>query len=55
MIAVLCLLLAVWLLANSTLREAIQATIAAAAGLFIYLTYRMVRYNFRRANDANEL
>jgi amino acid transporter len=53
-IAILCLILAAWLLANSTLKEAIQATIAAAAGLIIYLTYRMVRYNFRRANESSE-
>jgi len=53
-IAILCLILAAWLLANSTLKEAIQATIAAAAGLLIYLTYRMVRYNFRRGNESSK-
>jgi len=41
-IAVAALLLAVWLLANSTLREAIQAVIAAAVGILIYLAYRIV-------------
>src|SRR6185503_11019798 len=42
-IAILSLLLAGWLLANSTLKEAIQAAIAAAAGLAVYLIYRAVR------------
>lgn len=51
-IAILSLILAAWLLANSTLKEAIQATIAAAAGLVIYLTYRMVRYKFLRGKES---
>ena len=53
-IAVVSLILAAWLLSNNLLGdlrankpwwaiEAIQAMIAAAAGLLIYLTYRMVR------------
>lgn len=40
-IAVLSLLLAAWLLMNSTLNEAIAATIAAAVGFAIYLAYRL--------------
>src|SRR6266850_3152647 len=42
-IAVAALILAVWLLANSTLREAVTAVIAAAAGMIIYLSYRLYR------------
>lgn len=41
-IAILSLLLAVWLLANSTWQEARAAAIAAAVGLLIYLGYRAV-------------
>jgi amino acid transporter len=62
-IAILSLMLAAWLLANNLLTdlraskpwwaiEAIQATIAAVAGLLIYLTYRMLRYNFQRAKES---
>ena len=40
-VAVAALILSVWLLANSTLKEAIQAGIAAAVGLLIYLGYRL--------------
>ncbi|HSQ23233.1 MAG TPA: hypothetical protein VLN44_02430, partial [Pyrinomonadaceae bacterium] len=40
-IAGLSLLLAAWLLMNSTLNEAIAATIAAAVGFAIYLAYRL--------------
>jgi amino acid transporter len=39
-IAVLALLLAAWLLANSTWQEARAAAIAAAAGLLIYFAFR---------------
>jgi basic amino acid/polyamine antiporter, APA family len=42
-IAVAALILAVWLLANSTLREAYQAGIAALVGLVIYFAYRTFR------------
>lgn len=42
-IAVLSLLLAAWLLMNSTLNEAIAATIAAAVGFLIYLVYRLTQ------------
>src|SRR5438094_5211997 len=52
-IAVAALALSVWLLANSTLREAIQAAIAATVGLLIYLTYRFVRYNLQRRREGN--
>jgi len=38
---VAALLLSAWLLANSTLHEAIVALIAAAIGFVIYLTYRI--------------
>ncbi len=40
-IAGLSLILIVWLLANSTAREAITAAIVAAIGLLIYLSYRV--------------
>jgi len=40
-VAVAALILSVWLLANSTLKEAIQAGIAAAVGLLIYFAYRL--------------
>jgi len=42
-IAVAALLLAVWLLMNSTLYEAIATTIAAAVGFVIFLGYRLYR------------
>ena len=51
-IAVAALALSVWLLANSTLREAIQAAIAATVGLLIYLAYRFVRYNLQRRREG---
>jgi amino acid transporter len=43
-IAVAALILAVWLLANSTLKEAYTALIAAAVGMAIYLGYRAYQY-----------
>jgi amino acid transporter len=42
-IAIACLILIVWLLLNSTLYEAIVAAIVAAAGMVIYLAYRLYR------------
>ena len=42
-IAIAALLLSAWLLANSTLKEAIQSAVAAAVGLLIYLAYRLCR------------
>jgi amino acid transporter len=42
-ISILALLFAVWLLAHSTLGEAITAAAAAAVGLVIYFAYRLVR------------
>ncbi|HAF25621.1 MAG TPA: APC family permease [Blastocatellia bacterium] len=42
-IAILALLLAAWLLANSTWQEARAATIAAAVGLVIYFGYRWIQ------------
>ena len=47
-IAVAALVLAVWLLANSTLREAYTALIAAAVGMVIYSAYRIVRHSARQ-------
>ena len=41
-IAVAALILAVWLIANSTRTEAIQSLIAAAVGLAIYFVYRLI-------------
>lgn len=49
-IAILSLLLAAWLLANSTLKEAVTAAIIAATGLLIYLGYRTVGNNHERRN-----
>jgi APA family basic amino acid/polyamine antiporter len=43
-IAVLVLILAAWLLSNSTLTEARDATIAAAAGLVVYFLYKALRH-----------
>ena len=43
-IAILSLLLIVWLLLNSTLKEAWSATVAAAVGLAIYLVYRFFNH-----------
>jgi amino acid transporter len=40
-IAILSLLLAIWLLTNSTLNEAKAAAAAAAVGLVIYFAYRL--------------
>ncbi|HLE64417.1 MAG TPA: amino acid permease [Pyrinomonadaceae bacterium] len=42
-IALLVLILAAWLLSNSTLREARDATIAAATGLAVYFLYKSLR------------
>ncbi|HEX7721422.1 MAG TPA: APC family permease [Pyrinomonadaceae bacterium] len=50
-IAIAALLLSGWLLANSTLREGIQAAIAAAVGIAIYSAYRIVRYNTRQSEN----
>src|SRR5438067_6594649 len=51
LIAIAALLLSGWLLANSTLREGIQAAIAAAVGIAIYSAYRIVRYNTRQSEN----
>ena len=48
-IAVAALILAVWLLANSTLKEAYTALIAAAVGMAVYLGYRAYQYYGRRS------
>ena len=53
-IAVAALILAVWLLANSTLREAVTAVIAATVGMAIYSAYRIVRYNGRHGEQRND-
>jgi amino acid transporter len=42
-IAIAALLLSGWLLANSTLREGIQAAIAAGVGIAIYASYQIYR------------
>jgi amino acid transporter len=42
-IAIASLILAAWLLLNSTFREAWQAAVAAGGGLVIYLVYRVFR------------
>ena len=46
-ISILALLLAAWLLANSTWNEARAATVAAGVGLMIYFSFRL--YSRRRA------
>jgi len=43
LIAVAALILSAWLLIHSTLREAVQAAIAAALGLVIYVAYRLIK------------
>jgi amino acid transporter len=43
-IAVAALILAVWLLANSTMKEAYTALIAAAVGMVVYVGYRAFQY-----------
>jgi basic amino acid/polyamine antiporter, APA family len=42
-ISLVAILLSVWLLSNSTLREARDSAIAVAAGLLIYIVYRILR------------
>ncbi|MDX6384401.1 MAG: hypothetical protein QOK48_1974 [Blastocatellia bacterium] len=42
-IAIAALILAIWLLSNSSLREAVTALIAGAVGMVIYLAYRFAR------------
>jgi len=53
-IAVAALVLAICLLSHRTRTVGIQATIAAAVGLLIYLVYRVVRYNARRPEKSND-
>ena len=50
-IAIAALLLAVWLLMNSTLYEAVVSVIAAAVGFALYLTYRVVIKNKTETTD----
>jgi amino acid transporter len=45
-ISIITVVVSVWLLVNSTAREARDSTIAAVAGLLIYLSYRL--YSRRR-------
>lgn len=54
MIAVAALILAVWLLANSTLKEAVTAVIAAAVGMAVYSAYRIVRYNAGQPEKSDD-
>ncbi len=42
LIALLSLVLIVWLLANSTLKEAVTAAIVAAVGFVLFLSYRLI-------------
>jgi APA family basic amino acid/polyamine antiporter len=51
-ISVVAVLLSVWLLSNSTFKEARDSAIAAAAGLLIYFVYRLLR---RHASDPPPL
>ena len=53
-ISILALLLAGWLLANSTWKEAVTTAIVAAAGLLIYFGYRAMGYEAerRKADEA---
>jgi APA family basic amino acid/polyamine antiporter len=51
-IAIASLLLAGWLLANSTRREAWQAAIAAGIGLVIYFGYRLYRARIAKPDAA---
>jgi APA family basic amino acid/polyamine antiporter len=53
-IAIAALILAAWLLANSTLREAITALIAGTVGMLIYSVYRVVRYNARQREKRDD-
>jgi basic amino acid/polyamine antiporter, APA family len=52
-VAIISLALTAWLLSNSTLREARDAGIAAALGLFIFVAYRMSRS--RRGASGEEI
>jgi amino acid transporter len=51
LVSVLAVLLTLWLLSNSTLREARDAAIGAAIGLVIYLAYRLSRRGVQAAAD----
>ncbi len=51
-ISILALLLAAWLLTNSTIQEAITAAKAGAAGLVIYFVYRWIHQNARETEAA---
>src|SRR5258708_4985121 len=51
-IAVAALILAVWLLANSTTREKVTAVIAAGVGMVIYLAYQIVRHRREKTTRA---
>jgi APA family basic amino acid/polyamine antiporter len=48
-IAILSLILAIWLLSNSTLQEARAAIVAAAAGLLIHFLFRLLSRPQKRA------
>ena len=50
LIAIVSLILVVWLLANSTGQELKATAIAAAAGLLIFLAYRLYRRFYSRAS-----
>jgi amino acid transporter len=54
-VAAASLLLIAWLLSSSTWREARDAAIAAAAGLLIYLAYRLYSGGRSRESAAQEI
>jgi amino acid transporter len=53
-IAIAALGLAIWLLANSSWKEAITAVIAAGVGMVVYSTFQIVRYNARQRGQRND-
>jgi basic amino acid/polyamine antiporter, APA family len=52
-VASVALVLILWLLSNSTLREARDTAIAAAAGLFLYALHRMRQTQVRNSLSKN--
>ena len=54
-IAILALILAIWLLSNSTFQEARAALVAAAAGLVIYFLFRILSRPQKRPDDISRV
>jgi APA family basic amino acid/polyamine antiporter len=54
LIAIAALILAAWLLMNSTLYEAIAATIAAVVGMVIYVAYRIWAHRNPRVESRSD-